>query len=369
MLLSRGRPAPEGVSGVYVRTTTIEGVPDRIDAIIAFAREKVQPLLDTLDGSLGLAMFVDRQRGRAKVTTAWQSQQARAASDAALAPLRAEAGELFGGAPTVEELDVALVDRQRPAQPGYWVRMTRVQGSPEQIDAAVAAYRTHAAPVLKTVPGFCATVLLVDRTTGAALASTTWDSAAALTASRAQGEQVRAATAAAMGAQVLAVEEYEIAIADIRPPSEHEAAFRRAYRAMSAGGDLDDLDAVIATDIVDHAPVPPGTPPGLPGVKTLVASYREAFPDLQVTLETYLEQGDLACAAFRIRGTNTGPFMGAPPTGRSVEVTGVDIARFADGKCVEHWGGSDDLGLLTQLGMFTIPQQGTTIELPDEARV
>ncbi len=126
---------------------------------------------------------------------------------------------------------------------------------------------------------------------------------------------------------------------------------------MSAGGNLDDLDAVIASDFVDHAPLPPGTPPGLAGIKQLFASYREAFPDLHLRVEKYLEQDDTGCAVLRITGTHTGPFMGMPATGRSMDVMAIDVARVVDGKGLEHWGLSDDLGMFAQLGLVQLPGQ------------
>ncbi len=146
-------------------------------------------------------------------------------------------------------------------------------------------------------------------------------------------------------------------IAGLRPPNQHEALFHRAYAAMSAGGDLDDLDAVIALDFVDHAPLPPGTPPGLAGIKQLFAAYQDAFPDLHITVDKYLEQDDTGCAVLRITGTHTGPLLVMPATGRSMDVTAVDVVRVVGGKAVEHWGLSDDLGMFAQLGLVQLPGQ------------
>jgi predicted ester cyclase len=101
-----------------------------------------------------------------------------------------------------------------------------------------------------------------------------------------------------------------------------------------------------------------------------MTAYREAFPDFTIAIEKYLEQGDLGCAVIRMTGTQTGPFMGAPATGRTIDITGIDVVRVVDGRCVEHWGVQDDLGMLTQIGLVSIPQQAaTTIELPVESRV
>jgi len=62
--------------------------------------------------------------------------------------------------------------------------------------------------------------------------------------------------------------------------------------------------------------------------------------------------------------------MGAPPTGRPIDISGIDVVRLVDGKCAEHWGAEDTLGLFAQLGLSSIPAQPTvSIELPSEARV
>ena len=159
-------------------------------------------------------------------------------------------------------------------------------------------------------------------------------------------------------------------IAGISPPQQHEDTFRRAYAAMSAGGDLADLDAVVHADYLEHADGPPGLPSGLAGLKASMGVYREAFPDLTIAIERYLEQGDTGCAIVRMTGTNTGSFMGAPPTGRSIDISGIDVVRLVDGKCAEHWGAEDSLGMFAQLGLSSIPvRPPVVIELPSEARV
>lgn len=354
-----------GVRHVFARVTTVDGDAGRIDEVITFVEQTVQPLLKQLPGSLGLAMLVNRDRGRVVVTTAWTTEQARAASDAHLLPIRGEAGRILGGQARPEEFDLAVLDRVRPATPGCWNRTTRLAVPPDRLDTSIASFRDQALPALRGRAGFCGGVLLVDRGTGTALGLTTWDSREALEASRATADQVRARTADSAGATVVEVVESEIVIAAIVTPSQHEDTFRRAYAAMSAGGDLDDLDAVVAPDYVEHAELPPGVPSGLAGLKAAMTTYREAFPDFTIAIETYLEQGDLGCAVVRMTGTQTGPFMGAPASGREIDITGIDVVRVVDGRCVEHWGVEDDLGLFTQVGLVHVPQQATTtIELP-----
>jgi steroid delta-isomerase-like uncharacterized protein len=128
---------------------------------------------------------------------------------------------------------------------------------------------------------------------------------------------------------------------------------RRFYehlnRAMKSGN-LAELDAVIAPDAVDHNPVP-GMKQGLEGIKAAFAEGRVAFPDLVVTVEDVLAEGDKAACRLRTRATHRGTFQGVPATGKVVTQTGIDILRFAGGKLVERWGQFDDLALLAQLGL------------------
>jgi steroid delta-isomerase-like uncharacterized protein len=132
-----------------------------------------------------------------------------------------------------------------------------------------------------------------------------------------------------------------------------KADARRFYehlnRALSSGN-LSELDAVIARDAVDHNPVP-GMKQGLEGIKAAFADGRVAFPDMVVTVEDVLAEGDKAACRLRLRATHRGAFQGVPPSGKVVTQTGIDILRFEDGKLVERWGQFDDLGLLAQLGL------------------
>ena len=78
---------------------------------------------------------------------------------------------------------------------------------------------------------------------------------------------------------------------------------------------------------------------------------RTAFPDLNVAVETLVADGDQVAFAYTLTGTHQGPFQGNPATGKSFRVRGVQISRFADGKLIERWGSSDELGIQSQLGL------------------
>ena len=84
---------------------------------------------------------------------------------------------------------------------------------------------------------------------------------------------------------------------------------------------------------------------------------RSAFPDLHLTIEDMIAEGDKVAMRSSWNGTHQGEFMGIPATGRRVTVSQIDISRIADGRMVEHWGQLDALGLMQQLGVVSSPKQ------------
>jgi hypothetical protein len=204
---------------MFVRATTINADLARVDEGIAFVRESVVPAIDTLPGSLGLSMFVDRSTGTTTVSTAWETEQARADADAVLTPLRAKGNRLMGGGTPVTELfELAVIDRLRPAQAGFCSRLTRVTIDPTQVEDAIDAYTSSTLHDLQLLDGYCSAVLLVDRARGLGVVSVTFDSRAHLEASRERADQIRRSGLAKAGAEIGEVREAEIVIAGLRLP-------------------------------------------------------------------------------------------------------------------------------------------------------
>lgn len=133
----------------------------------------------------------------------------------------------------------------------------------------------------------------------------------------------------------------------------NRAIGRRVLLELWGQGKLELADELYAPDYVDHVSrgPEPGRVSGPEGIKQAVMLFRRAFPDLQYTVEEEMAERDLVMTRFSARGTNKGPFLGAPPTGRIVTYTGFDLNRIADGKIVESWVNYDALGLLQQLGL------------------
>ena len=135
---------------------------------------------------------------------------------------------------------------------------------------------------------------------------------------------------------------------------DNKATTRRWYEGVFNNGNLDLINELFAPNFVDHDPVNPL--PGLEGVRQVVIMYRSALPDLHITVEDWVAEGDKVVTRFRSQGTHGGALMGVPPTGKQVTVIGIDVLGFENGKITEHWGNRDDLGMLEQLGV--IPAMG-----------
>lgn len=132
---------------------------------------------------------------------------------------------------------------------------------------------------------------------------------------------------------------------------DHSASIRRLYDLINAG-DIDGFGGQLAEDFVEHEELP-GIPPTKDGVVQYFKLMLAAFPDMRMAVEDVIANGDRAVARVTVSGTNTGEFMGMPPTDKSVSIKLIDITRFGDdGLAREHWGVSDQLAMMQQLGVI-----------------
>lgn len=126
---------------------------------------------------------------------------------------------------------------------------------------------------------------------------------------------------------------------------------RTFHRLAWGEGDLDRARALLADELVDHDALPfPGRLAGADGLLQVVSMIRAAFPDLERTIVDQVVEGDRVATAFTDRGTHQGELMGLAPTGRPIEVTGINIETLRDGRIVETRHAEDLLGLMRQLG-------------------
>ena len=129
---------------------------------------------------------------------------------------------------------------------------------------------------------------------------------------------------------------------------ENKAMLHRAWEEGHNKGDMSVIDATHDVNIVSHRPG--GDVIGLDAWKKRREDLRRAFPDLHITVEDQISDGDKVASRLAHTGTHKGTFMGVAPTGKRITMTGIVISRIADGKVVEGWGEADLYGLMQQLG-------------------
>ena len=203
---------------MFARTTTIEARPDAVDAGVAHIRNEVMPVLRDIDGCIGLSLLVDRQSCRCITTTAWESAEAMGAAAEHVQPVRERAADVFGGAPVVEEWEIAVLHRDHRAGAGAGVRATWLRARPEQFDQAVGFYRSEVLPSIEELEGFCSASLMIDRSSARAVCSVSFDSMGAMNRTRDQARSLRTARLRDLGADQLDVGEFELVIASLRVP-------------------------------------------------------------------------------------------------------------------------------------------------------
>lgn len=116
------------------------------------------------------------------------------------------------------------------------------------------------------------------------------------------------------------------------------------------------IDELFSNDAILHNPQDPTVVKGPQGAKTSLQTYLTAFPDVKLTIEKEIADGEYVVQHLRAIGTNTGPFNGMPATGKKAITTGVMTTKFDNGKIVEVWSFFDNLGLMQQLGVIPTPE-------------
>jgi steroid delta-isomerase-like uncharacterized protein len=120
-------------------------------------------------------------------------------------------------------------------------------------------------------------------------------------------------------------------------------------------GDEAALEELLAPDFVDHDALPEQSP-DREGHRQILAAFRSAFPDLHVTTEDVVAEGEKVVSRWTARGTHQGELMGIAPTGNGVTIKeGIDVLRISGGRIVERWAQSNDLELMQQLGAVPAP--------------
>jgi len=202
---------------VFARTTDIQAQPSCIDAGIAHVRDEVMPALAAMDGFVGLSLLVDRESGRCIATSAWETAEAERASAGQVGPIRDEAAKVFGGTATAQTWEIGILHRDHRSNDGACARVTWIKVPPDQAKRAIESYKSDVLPSLENLEGFCSASFLMNGS-GRAVSTATFDSRDAMERNREQARELRNTRSREMGADVLDVGEFELAIAHLRVP-------------------------------------------------------------------------------------------------------------------------------------------------------
>ncbi len=126
-------------------------------------------------------------------------------------------------------------------------------------------------------------------------------------------------------------------------------AAQQSFGEAVNSGNLSALRDIVAPNAVDHDPAP-NQGMGPEGFISYFTELRTAFPDLRIAVDHMVADDDNVAFAYTVTGTHDGPLMGFAPTGRKISARGMQITRFENGKQVERWGSSDQLGIMQQIG-------------------
>jgi steroid delta-isomerase-like uncharacterized protein len=125
------------------------------------------------------------------------------------------------------------------------------------------------------------------------------------------------------------------------------------YVEVWNGGNLEKLDAIVASNYVYHSNQSADVN-GIDGLKKVISGFRTAYPDLKLVVDDGVYAENASAGRWTLTGTNTGAGE-MPATGKSVKIWGISILHFANGKITEEWVGFDNQSLMEQLGYTMTP--------------
>ncbi|MDH3681685.1 MAG: ester cyclase [Acidimicrobiia bacterium] len=132
--------------------------------------------------------------------------------------------------------------------------------------------------------------------------------------------------------------------------SDSKETVRRLLEDGFGRGQLTALAETLSPEVVFHGG-PLGSTRGTDEIVATMAEYRSAFPDMMIRVEDQIAEDDRVATRFQVSGTNTGSLVGYPPTGNSISVQVINVARVEEGVIVEVWSETDALELLDQLDL------------------
>jgi S-adenosylmethionine/arginine decarboxylase-like enzyme len=204
---------------MYARTTTVRGDRRAVDDGIADVRDEVWPMLQQIEGCIGVSMLVDRSSGRCIITSAWVDEQALNASADRVRESRRRAAEVMRAEKVdVQDWEIARIHRLHPAPEGASVRVTWTRGDATQLDRSLDAFGMSILPRLDDLPGFCSVSQLVDRSMGRSVLAACYADRDAMDRASRQVAAMRQELMDDTGIELMEVAEFDLALAHLRVP-------------------------------------------------------------------------------------------------------------------------------------------------------
>jgi steroid delta-isomerase-like uncharacterized protein len=138
-----------------------------------------------------------------------------------------------------------------------------------------------------------------------------------------------------------------------RMPAENKLLARRYFEQILNDGNFSVADTLLASDFIFRNP--PIVAQSVSEFKTVIDSVRRAFPDLHFTIYDEIAEADKVVIRWTVTGTQRGDFLGHPASGKTIDVTGINIFRMAGGRIQEIWVNMGRLGEAEQLGWIESP--------------
>jgi heme-degrading monooxygenase HmoA len=203
---------------MFARTNTVMADPKAIDESITYIRDEVMPMVQGMDGCIGLSMLADRDSGRCIVTTAWRTEEAMHASEEGVRASRERAGEIFGAMPEVKEYEIAVMHRMHETGDGARTRVLWGSTEPGHMDDMLSSFRMAMLPKMEELPGFAACTMMVDRGASRTSLAVTYDSADTMRQANERAAQLRKESPTVMGMRIDEIAEFDLVIAHLRVP-------------------------------------------------------------------------------------------------------------------------------------------------------
>ncbi len=127
----------------------------------------------------------------------------------------------------------------------------------------------------------------------------------------------------------------------------------KVFNEVMNGRNMGSIEKFIAPGYVNHGI--PNAKTGPAGFREIIQQFLDAFPDMKITMENIIAEGDMVATCGYWTGTNEGSFMGAPASGKQVKCAYIDFWKIQNGMCTENWVQMDMVGVMMQTDAMAMP--------------